>query len=143
MKMASHSSYTSAFKEAKASAVFVAEGLMLDVATTVWAVMKRLGLSQRELASKLGKHPAYVSRILNGSHNLTLKTIAEVAVALGQQVRIEIEPQASAEDSAPAAAGFLAIVPTARRGTAFEILNTFDNPTQPEAANATVYRRSA
>ncbi|MDX8534302.1 helix-turn-helix transcriptional regulator [Mesorhizobium sp. VK25A] len=41
------------------------------------------GVSQREIAAKLGVNRSMINRILRGDTNLTIKTIAEVAWALG------------------------------------------------------------
>jgi transcriptional regulator with XRE-family HTH domain len=55
-------------------------------ATTVAEKLRYTGMTQRELAEKLGKKESYISRILSGEANPTLKTIAEVEVALGEDV---------------------------------------------------------
>ena len=43
-------------------------------------------MTQRELAEKLGKQESYVSKILAGWSNPTLKTIVEFEVALGKDI---------------------------------------------------------
>ena len=40
-------------------------------------------MSQQALAERLQKHPSYVSRVLGGGVNLTLKTIVQFEDALG------------------------------------------------------------
>jgi transcriptional regulator with XRE-family HTH domain len=55
-------------------------------ASTVAEKLRFTGMTQRELAEKLGKKESYVSRILSGDANPTLKTIAEVEDALGEDV---------------------------------------------------------
>lgn len=55
-------------------------------ATTVAEKLMFTGMTQRELAAKLGKKESYISRILSGDANPTLKTIAEVEDALGVDV---------------------------------------------------------
>ena len=47
-------------------------------------------ISQAELAARLNVKPAYVSRILRGSDNFTLETMAKLALAVGGKVRIHI-----------------------------------------------------
>lgn len=52
----------------------------------VFLIRKSLGLSQSELAKKLGtKHPA-IRRIEKGEMNLTVHTIFKLAKALGVEV---------------------------------------------------------
>jgi transcriptional regulator with XRE-family HTH domain len=58
----------------------------LGFAATVSEKLKSVGMTQRELAEKMGKKESYISRILSGDANPTLKTIAELEVALGKDV---------------------------------------------------------
>ncbi|GEM_PF-1557935 len=48
--------------------------------------MQRQGLTQRELASRLGKQESEVSRWLSGTHNFTLKTITRLEAVLGEDL---------------------------------------------------------
>ncbi len=61
-------------------------------AVRITEIMKVSGISQRQLAEKLGKNESYISRIVAGWANPTLKTIVEFEVALGQNL-IEIPYQ--------------------------------------------------
>lgn len=67
-------------------------------AVRVTEIMKVSGITQRQLAEKLGKNESYISRIVAGWANPTLKTIVEFEVALGQNV-IEIPCQQKSEGS--------------------------------------------
>lgn len=58
----------------------------LDIVEQVVAILHRRGMSQRELAQRLGKSEAEVSRMLSGLHNLTLKTLTKLEVALGEDI---------------------------------------------------------
>lgn len=49
-------------------------------------VLKASGMSQRDLAKRAGWTPAYVSRILSGGENLTLRTVARFEDAVGADV---------------------------------------------------------
>ena len=44
---------------------------------------KESGLSQAVVAQKLGVHRSVINRLLRGSANLTLRSVAEIAWALG------------------------------------------------------------
>ena len=48
------------------------------------AILKKKGMTQRELARILGRSEAVVSRWTTGFPNLTLKSIAEISTALGE-----------------------------------------------------------
>ncbi len=54
-----------------------------EVGETVGALIRELGISQRELAERLGLSEGRVSRILGSGENVTLKTLADLGVALG------------------------------------------------------------
>ena len=69
---------------------YQAEKLSLAVTEEFARVMKEKGMSRKDLAERLGVSKARVSNILNGSPNLTLKTLAAVAVALDSKVHLEL-----------------------------------------------------
>jgi len=49
-------------------------------------ILERKGMTQAELASRMGKSPAEVSRMLNGLQNVTFKTIAKLSAALDEDI---------------------------------------------------------
>lgn len=63
----------------------------LDILEQVHAILKRKGMTQKELAKKLGKSESEVSKWLSGGHNITLKTISKMEDALGEEIIIVSE----------------------------------------------------
>lgn len=59
------------------------EELILDVTESLVDALDRAGISRAELAARLGRSPAFVSQLLAGGRNLTLRTLSDVAGALG------------------------------------------------------------
>lgn len=57
-----------------------------EFAVKLSELLESTGMTQRELAEKLGKKESYVSRMLAGWSNPTLKTIVEFEVALGKDI---------------------------------------------------------
>ena len=58
--------------------------LLTNVSARIGQVLnKREDMSQQSLADRLDKYPSYVSRVLGGGVNLTLKTIVQFEEALG------------------------------------------------------------
>ncbi len=53
------------------------------LADKIDAALKEKKISQKDLARKMGKTEAEVSRWLGGTHNFTLRTIAKISDALG------------------------------------------------------------
>lgn len=65
--------------------------LIIDVATELKLALEDSGLTQRDLAARLGRTPGMVSRQLSGHENLSLGKIAELALALGKRFEIKLE----------------------------------------------------
>ncbi|NTW84040.1 MAG: helix-turn-helix transcriptional regulator [Chlorobiaceae bacterium] len=64
-----------------------------EFSTTISELLESTGMTQRELADKLGKQESYVSKMLSGWSNPTLKTIVEFEVALGVDIiEFKIKP---------------------------------------------------
>ena len=57
---------------------FQRERVILDVAILIRRLLKEQGLTKAELASRLGKSKAFITQILNGRANMTLRTISDV-----------------------------------------------------------------
>ena len=64
------------------------EELILDVTEALSEMLEEEGVAQTILAQRLGKTKGFVSQILAGGRNLTLRTIADIADALGYRIRI-------------------------------------------------------
>ena len=58
------------------------EELILDVTETLSQALEAAGMTKAELARRLGRSPGFVSQLLGGGRNLTLRTIADIAAAL-------------------------------------------------------------
>ncbi len=50
----------------------------------------RRGLTQADMARLLDRNPSFISRKLNGTSNMTLETLADLAYALDRPVRIAL-----------------------------------------------------
>lgn len=57
--------------------------LSFALADKIDAALKEKKISQKDLAKRMGKTEAEVSRWLGGTHNFTLRTIAKISNALG------------------------------------------------------------
>lgn len=58
------------------------ERLILDVTEQLAGTLEDGGVTRAELARRLGRTPGFVSQVLSGGRNLTLRTIADIAAAL-------------------------------------------------------------
>jgi transcriptional regulator with XRE-family HTH domain len=69
--------------------LYAVEKLIGDTADMIWQLLEQKDMKQADLAKLLNKTPAFVSQLLNGKANMTVRTLAEVVHALGASVRIE------------------------------------------------------
>ena len=60
--------------------------LSFEIADRIDAMLKKRGITQKELAAKMGKRESEISKWLTGRHNFTTKTLAGISVALGEPV---------------------------------------------------------
>ncbi len=66
------------------------EELILEVTEAVSVVMEKEGISKAQLAKRLGKTKGFISQLLSGGRNLTLRTLAGLVDALGYRVTITV-----------------------------------------------------
>lgn len=66
----------------------VAAKMALDFEADVFMRLKELGLKRKDLARLLNVSPAAVSKLLTENSNMTLKTMAKIATALGCEISL-------------------------------------------------------
>jgi len=85
MNEAERAEYDQAYGEARLAA---------DVGEQIRAARETAGLSQRELAARMGTSQAAVARLEAGGVGATLTTLHRVAAALGLELSIDLRPSA-------------------------------------------------
>ena len=60
--------------------------MSVAIANRINEILEAKGMTQKELAKRLGKTETEVSRWLSGTHNLTLSTICKISAALGEEI---------------------------------------------------------
>ena len=58
--------------------------LSADIIARIDTLLKQKHMTQRDLAKKMGRSEAVISRWTSGFPNLTLRSIAEISTALGE-----------------------------------------------------------
>jgi transcriptional regulator with XRE-family HTH domain len=81
------------FQEFRKDVDFNTEELILDLTERITATMNTLGVNRAELARRLGVSKAFVTKLLNGNPNMTVRTMVSVAKSLGCDVIIDICPE--------------------------------------------------
>jgi transcriptional regulator with XRE-family HTH domain len=70
-------------------AKLMAQGeLIMEVTETLCELLEKEKISRKELADRLGKTKGFISQLLNGGRNLTLRTVADILHALGYKVSL-------------------------------------------------------
>lgn len=67
------------------------EELILEVTEALTAALNDSRITRSELAKRLGKTKGFVSQLLAGGRNLTLRTVSDIADAIGVSISIEVE----------------------------------------------------
>jgi len=81
-------SYTQEFRTVpERDLLYIQEQLILDVTESICQLLSQRGLSQSDLADRLGVTKSRVSQYMDGA-NLTLRTVAKIFWTLGEEVTI-------------------------------------------------------
>lgn len=67
------------------------EELLFDVSEAIHDALEREGMTQKQLADSLGCTPSFVSQVLAGDQNLTLRTLADIAHAMDFSVQFQFK----------------------------------------------------
>ena len=81
--------------EARKRPAYWIERVVLDFTIALTSAMRRKNVSGKELAAKIDVSPAYISKVLNGTPNLTVKSMVQLAHALDLRVALRVEDAAT------------------------------------------------
>src|SRR4030043_1665081 len=62
--------------------------LIMEVTETLCELLEKEKVSRKELADRLGKSKGFISQLLNGGRNLTLRTVADILHVLGYRASL-------------------------------------------------------
>jgi transcriptional regulator with XRE-family HTH domain len=74
------------------------EELILEVTEALSSAIQRENITRTALAARLGRTKGFVSQVLGGGRNLTLRTIADIADAVGYEIRIQVAKRGVQQD---------------------------------------------
>lgn len=79
-------------QSSEANAKLVAqETLIIETTEALWGALERAGINKSELAERLGATKGYVSQVLSGSRNMTLRTLSDICFVLGTKPRVALD----------------------------------------------------
>jgi transcriptional regulator with XRE-family HTH domain len=68
------------------------ETLIADATELVCELLQSAGVERQELARRLGKSKGHVTQLLSGERNMTLRTLSDLAHALGHRFELRYSP---------------------------------------------------
>ena len=72
--------------------IYEREALALQASEMILGLMEREGVTKAELAERIQASRAHVTQVLDGSRNMTVHTLADLAFALGHRVELDSMP---------------------------------------------------
>ncbi len=88
--MRAETSLERAIREYEKDPEFVLEGMLWDINDQIARAMKKQNISRAELARRLDTSRSYVTKLLRGTTNVTLQSLARVAIALESEISISL-----------------------------------------------------
>jgi transcriptional regulator with XRE-family HTH domain len=80
-------------QRAELSDAFQIDRLKVEISERIYNAMNQQGVSNAELARRLGKSRAYVTKLLRGTTNFTLESLVRIGRALSCEVEFELLPK--------------------------------------------------
>lgn len=77
------------------------ERLLVEVTELLARVMEKKEMNRSDLARAIGKSRAFVTQVLRGNHNMTLRTVADLFGAMRHDVVVEALPYTGDEGGIP------------------------------------------
>ena len=62
--------------------IYSQEELIVDLSDSLHEIMSQKGVTQKEIAKKLGLSKARISKLFSGKSNMTLRTLSDICFAL-------------------------------------------------------------
>lgn len=86
------------------------EALVTEASEIIARLMAEQNVSKADLARKLNKSRAWVTQLLSGKANMTVRTLAEVVYALDAEVKLNAQPPSWKRAGKPPGAGWQPVV---------------------------------
>ena len=79
--------------ELETSVSYHTESVKLEITEQIYLTMQEQDIGKAELARRLGKSRAYVTKILQGTANFTIESLVKIGLALGCQLEFKLQPK--------------------------------------------------
>jgi transcriptional regulator with XRE-family HTH domain len=85
--------FSDLLQRAELSNSFQIDRLKIEISEQIYNAMNQQGVSNAELARRLGKSRAYVTKLLRGTTNFTLESLVRIGRALSCEVEVDLLPK--------------------------------------------------
>ena len=85
--------YDEYMKDEEFARLMMQEDLIMSVTENICGILEEKDINRTTLANKMNKTKGYISQILNGGRNITLRTLSDFAYHLGCSVEISFKPK--------------------------------------------------
>ncbi|MBV8277743.1 MAG: helix-turn-helix transcriptional regulator [Verrucomicrobia bacterium] len=85
-------SFAPIFADAEDNDRYWEEMSILDFTESIAERLEVLGLSRTDLANKMGISPAFITKLMCGKNNFTIRTMVKVARALACELTVDLLP---------------------------------------------------
>lgn len=90
--------FANLFERFEQSENYHLDAAKVEISEQIYLAMEQQGVSKAELARRLGKSRAYVTKVLQGSTNFTLESLVRIARALDYQLDLQFSPRHRASE---------------------------------------------
>lgn len=84
--------YNNIFEGLEKDPEFLTESTIVEFTEDMAKRMAELGITRSELARRLDTSPAYITKILQGNANFTLKSMVRISLALESKLTTHLQP---------------------------------------------------
>jgi len=85
--------YKEKLREFRDDVDFLTETAIIDFTEKIVNKMQKMGMSRADLAGKLGVSKPFITKVLNGNPNLTIRSMVAIARALDCDLNLEMCPK--------------------------------------------------
>lgn len=72
---------------------YILEGNILDITEQITTRINELNWSKKILAEKMNASQAWITKMLNGNNNFTLRTLIKLSIALNFKLKVDFVPK--------------------------------------------------
>lgn len=85
--------FANLFREMEQTDAYHIDGAKVEISEQIYLAMKRQGVSEAELAGRLGKSRVYITKVLQGNVHFTVESLVKIARVLNHKFKFQMLPE--------------------------------------------------